>query len=283
MPTLTLPQGTLHYQESGNGAPIVLIHGLWVNHRLWRNVIPTLARQFRVIAPDLPLGAHSTAMSPHADLTPIGVARLIADLIAALDLQDVTLVANDTGGAIIQILITEFPERIGRVIFTNCDAFENFYPPVLRPLQYGARIPGFTWSVVQLTRIRHLQRLITWCVAHQIPDDAILDAFFTPAQRDPAVLRDLRKFLVGVSNRYTLAAAQKFGQVTIPVLIVWGKDDWIFTPPFAQRLKDAFPDVRLVWVANARAFVPEDQPDVLAQHITEFSTARSVVGDRVTS
>lgn len=283
MQTLTLPQGTIQYYESGQGAPILLIHGLLVNHRLWRKIMPSLARHFRVIAPDLPLGSHSIAMSPEADLSPIGVARLIADLIAALDLQDVTLVANDTGGAITQILITEFPDRIGRVILTNCDAFENFYPPLLRPIQYGAHIPGFVWTVMQAARLRVLQRLILGCVAHQIPENAILEAFLSPARRDRGVLRDLRKFLIGVSNRYTLAAAQKFGQVAIPVLIVWGQDDWLFPMRFAQRLKAAFPHVRLVQVADSRTFIPEDQPDVLVQHITEFSASRSVIGDRVPS
>src|SRR5215212_1436107 len=86
-----LPQGTIEYRERGTGEPIVFVHGALVNADLWRKVVPALAKDFRCIAPDLPLGSHRRALSPAADLTPPGAARLIADFLAALDLDNVTL------------------------------------------------------------------------------------------------------------------------------------------------------------------------------------------------
>src|SRR4051794_22027636 len=113
--TLQLPQGPVRVRDEGEGPPIVFIHGLLVDGRLWDDVVPLLSTHARCIVPDLPLGSHHTALRPDADLTPHGLAKLIADLLAAMDLTDVTLVGNDTGGGLCQIVVTRHPERIGRL------------------------------------------------------------------------------------------------------------------------------------------------------------------------
>jgi pimeloyl-ACP methyl ester carboxylesterase len=130
MSELRLPQGTIHVRDTGDpaGPVIVFVHGLLVDGTLWRKVVPRLEDRFRCIWPDWPLGSHRTPMDPAADLSPRGVAHLIADALEALDLRDVTLVGNDTGGAICQLLVTERPERVGRLVLTNCDAFDKFPP-----------------------------------------------------------------------------------------------------------------------------------------------------------
>src|ERR671922_161104 len=111
MPEITLPQGTIRYRDQGDGPPLVFVHGLLVDGRLWEPVVERLDGH-RCIVPDLPLGSHHVAMQPDADQTPTGVAKLIADLIAALDLRDVTLVGNDTGGALCQLVAARHPERL---------------------------------------------------------------------------------------------------------------------------------------------------------------------------
>src|SRR5262245_13938756 len=112
--TVELSAGTVAYRERGEGSPVVFVHGVLVNADLWRKVVPAVSERHRCIAPDWPLGAHSRPMRAGADLSPTGVADLIAEFLAALDLEDVTIVANDTGGALTQILLTRHPERIGR-------------------------------------------------------------------------------------------------------------------------------------------------------------------------
>lgn len=126
MADVTLPQGTIHIRDTGAGAPIVFVHGLLVDGTLWRKVVERLEGGFRCIAPDWPLGSHRTPMARDADLSPRGVAHLIADTLEQMGLRDVTLVGNDTGGAICQILVTERPQRVGRLVLTDCDAFDNF-------------------------------------------------------------------------------------------------------------------------------------------------------------
>lgn len=97
---LDLTQGRLRVHERGHGPVLVFLHGLLVDHELWEEVVDRLAPAHRCVALDLPLGAHRDAMRPDADMSPRGLARLVAEALAALELEDVTLVANDTGGAI---------------------------------------------------------------------------------------------------------------------------------------------------------------------------------------
>ncbi|MGH2578983.1 MAG: alpha/beta fold hydrolase, partial [Actinomycetota bacterium] len=151
---VTLSEGRIRYRERGDGPPVVYVHGLLVNADLWRAVVPAVAEAgFRCIAPDWPLGSHELAV-PDADLSPLGVATLIAAFLDRLDLRDVTVVANDTGGAIIQILMTKNPERVSRVVLTPSDSLERFFPPTFATLPKLARVPGSMWLLAQLLRVR---------------------------------------------------------------------------------------------------------------------------------
>jgi pimeloyl-ACP methyl ester carboxylesterase len=142
MPEIMLPQGTISYRDTGEGPPVVFVHGLLVDGTLWRKVTPLLDGAARSIAPDLPLGSHRTPMNADADVTPHGVARLVGDFLAALDLEDVTLVGNDTGGLISQLVALDHGERVGRLVLTNCDCFEVFPPKEFVPMVKSARVPG---------------------------------------------------------------------------------------------------------------------------------------------
>lgn len=269
---VALPQGTIRYYEQGSGPTLVFIHGVFVNSLLWRNVIPRLAQRFRCIAPDLPLGAHSLPMHADANLSPGGLAQLVTDFLAALNLQDVTLVGNDTGGAICQLTIAAHPERITRLVLTNCDAFEDFFPPAFSFLHYGPHFFGesFTRFLAGVLRSHIAQQAFVATVAfHKIEND-VLDTVFDPLLHNRSVQHDVTKVLQGVSNRYTLEAARAFASFQHPVLIMWGKNDLFFSARNANRLQQAFPDARLEFVSHSRAFVPEDQPDLLAQRIMEF-------------
>ncbi|MBA2681054.1 MAG: alpha/beta hydrolase [Ktedonobacteraceae bacterium] len=269
---VALPQGSIRYYDQGSGPVLVFIHGVFVNSALWRNVIPRLTQRFRCIVPDLPLGAHSLPMHADANLSPGGLAQLVADFLAALNLQDVTLVGNDTGGAICQLTIAAHPERITRLVLTNCDAFENFFPPFFSFLHYGPRFfgEGFTRFLARILRSRVAQRGLVATVAYHRIEDDVLDAVFGSFLHNEGVQRDVTKVLQGISNRYTLEASRAFGSFQHPVLLVWGKNDPFFSARFAVRLQQAFPSATLEFVSHSRAFVPEDQPELLAQRIMEF-------------
>ena len=269
--TVELPQGILYYSDRGQGPILIFLHGLLVNGRLWRDVVSLLEGEFRCIVPDLPFGSHIQPMNSDADLTPPGVARLVADFVTALDLDNVTLVGNDTGGAICQLVINQYPEKISGLVLTNCDAFENFLPLFFRPLQYAAHIPGFIFAFAQLMRWRLARHILFGLLAHRRLEPQEESAYFTPLIHFSGVRHDLTKAVRGISNRYTLEAAHSFPNFNKPVLIVWGENDPFFSYRFAERLKKSFPNARLERVAKSRTFVPEDQPEVLAQLITSFA------------
>lgn len=267
-----LGRDVIRYREFGSGPTLVFVHGILASGVLWRDVVAGLSGRFRCVVPELPLGGHAVPMSPETDLSPRGVARLVADFMAVLDLRDVTLVGNDTGGAVCQIVIAEHPERIGRLVLTNCDAYEAFFPWQLSLFHYGPRLFGahFVDAMAWVLRARLDQRLLLKVVAKRRVDEATLDAYFANLTSNPGVRRDLTRFLQKVSKRYTLEAARRFPDFRRPVLIVWGEDDVFFLSRYARRFSEDFPDARLRFLSGSRAFVPEDRPETLAGLISGF-------------
>ena len=276
MHSVELAHGTVRYRDEGDWRPIVFVHGVLVNGLLWRRVTPLL-EGFRVIVPDWPLGSHEVPMNPKADLTPPGLARIVADFIEALGLDDVVLVANDTGGAIAQIVATEHPERIGALVLTPCDAFENFLPPMFKGLQVAARVPGALSAFLAPLRVRALRQLplaFGWLRKRRIEDE-VSDAYLAPYYAHAGVRRDLRKVLTGISKRYTLDAAGRLAHFGKPALVVWASEDKVFPVEHGRRLA-AILGARVVEVADSYSFVPEDQPEPLAGLIAEFARERAV-------
>src|SRR5262249_32761680 len=179
---IQVPQGSVCYREFGNGAPVVFVHGLMVNGALWRKVAPRLAKHYHCIVPDWPLGSHNLPLNSDADLSPLGLARLIADFFAALRLGPVTLVGNDTGRALCQIAAAEYPEAIARLLIPNGDASDTFLPPTFRSLQWGAHIPGFVFLTAQAMRwpaVRRLPNAFGLLTKHPL-ERVVSDAYVGP-------------------------------------------------------------------------------------------------------
>jgi pimeloyl-ACP methyl ester carboxylesterase len=275
MPGVELPQGTIQYRESGEGRPIVFAHGLLVDGRLWRKVTPLLEDRFRCIVPDLPLGSHRRPMNPDADLSPPGLAAIIAGFLEALDLQDVVLVANDTGGAISQITAARHPERIGSLLLTNCDAFENFLPPAFRGLQWAARVPVTLTGMMQGMRFAPMRRLPNaygWLIKRDF-DAAPTRDWVEPYLSDRGIRRDTVKVLRGIDPRYTIEAAERLRSFDRPALLAWAVEDRFFKFSFAEKLAETINGARLERIDDSYTFVSEDQPERLAELISSEASA----------
>jgi pimeloyl-ACP methyl ester carboxylesterase len=269
MPELTLPQGTIRYRDEGDGPPVLFVHGALVDGRLWDPVVERLAG-VRCVVPELPLGSHRTPMRRDADLSPTGLARLIADLMAALDLEDVTLVGNDTGGALCQLVAGRHPERLARLVLTDCDAFENFPPKAFRPLVLAARARLLT-AMLQSMRVPALRRLpiaYGWLTKRPVPDD-VLAGWVEPFLGDAGVRRDTRRVLAAVDPAYLFDNAPQLAAFDRPVLIAWAPEDRFFRIADARRLAALFPDARVVEIPDSRTFISWDQPDRLAGLIAD--------------
>ncbi len=249
----------------------MFVHGLLVDGRLWRKVTPALHDAHRCIVPDWPLGSHHTALTPSSDRSPRGIAHLIADFLDALQLERVTIVANDTGGAISQILAAERPERLSGLVLTNCDCLENFLPPMLRPLQLLAYVPGAYRLIAQLMRSARILRsnLGFGMLTHRPIPDELMAAWVAPL-RERAIRADVIAILKAIDKRDTLRAADALRERPLPLLLAWAPDDLVFPLRFAERLAAIVPGARLEQIADSRAFIPEDQPERLAGLIAGF-------------
>ena len=270
---IQLPQGPIRYREAGEGKPVVFVHGYLVDGRLWDGVVDSLSDRFRCIAADWPIAAHRAAMNPDADLTPPGIAKLIADFLARLELEDVTIVGNDSGGAISQVLVTSHPERIGRLVLTNCDTHENFPPGAFKAMPPIAKLPGGMFLLAAPFRIEALARRAFKPFAKtKIPDDLVA-SWMEPAKTDRAILRDAAKVTAGMNKRHTLAAAEKLRGSQLPVRLLWAPGDKYFPISYAERLQSEAGNASLTQVQGAATFVPLDQPQQVAAEIADFAAS----------
>lgn len=274
---VALSAGRVRVREVGpEHAPTLLfVHGLLVDGRVWDGVVAELADRYRCVLPDLPLGAHRTAMAPGADLTPEGIATLLDGIVAALDLDDVTVVASDSGGAITQLWMDRGAARVGRVVLSPCDCFERFLPPGFSLYQLLARIPGALPAMLASTRLRAVRALpiAFGGLTHRPIGDALVLSWLAPARADAGVRRDLGAFLRGISGRRLNAAAQRLGTFDRPVLLPWAPEQAWFPIEDARRLATILPDARVVEIRGSGAFVNLDRPSALARTITSFVPA----------
>lgn len=269
---IDLPAGKIRYREAGEGKPVVFVHGYLVDGRLWDGVVDQLSDRFRCFAPDWPIGAQQVAMKPDADLSPYGIAAIVASFLEALDLEDVTIVGNDSGGAMSQVLVTRHAERIGRLVLTNCDTHSNFPPGPFKAMPPLAKLPGGMTVLAAPFRVGAVARAAFKPFSKKPIPAELIASWMEPGLHDPDVKRDLRKVTVGMNKRYTLEAAEKLRDTELPVLLTWAPGDRLFPLKYAQRLAGEIPNARIVEIPDAATFVPLDQPGRLAEEIAGFAS-----------
>ena len=280
MPAVTLSAGTIHYEKSGpaDGRPVVFVHGFAMGSSLWRPLAERLAaRGLQCLAPTWPLGAQPEPMREGADLTMEGIAAMVGELLGALELDDVVLVGNDTGGAISQIVATSHPERLGALVLTSCDAFEHFPPPILKPFIAAAKLPATFLAAAQPLRTKFGRKRAYGALAHADIDGLVVE-WLKPALTDKRVREDLRRFTASLKRESTVRAGECLPQFSKPALLAWSADDAFFPLEDGRRLAAALPDARFEVIEGARTFSMIDKPDPLAELIAEFAGAGAVGG-----
>jgi pimeloyl-ACP methyl ester carboxylesterase len=273
MATVDLPHGRLRYRQAGSGVPIVFLHGYLMGANLWEPVTQLLADEFRCITPELPFGAHPTPLAPDADLTTAGVGRLVADFLQALDLHQVILVGNDSGGAIAQVVAARHPQLLGGLILTSCDAFDNHPPKLFRPLITAARAGALTplLASLKVRPARSLPSAYGW-LSHHRPPHELIDGWVATYLADKGVRRDTRRLLAALGDDTFMGRiAAELAGFTNRVLLAWAADDKFFPLAHARRLADILPDARLELIADSRTWVMRDQPERTADLIGRFA------------
>jgi pimeloyl-ACP methyl ester carboxylesterase len=271
--------GPLAWQSSGQGPALVFFAGALANHDLWRDVVAALDDRYRCITIDLPLGAHPWPLSPGADTSAASLARLLPDCLDLLELDDATVVANDTaGGLLLLALASGHPGlgRIGRLVLTNCDNYDQFPPDSLqKSAALARRLPGLTRVLLRLqirlqARSAALRRRGTAAVSARGLDAERAESFSAPARRDRRVAGDFVAAWGGFHQQILVDAAGAIPRFDRPVLLVWGDKCGFFPMAHAERLAAEFPHATLVPVAEAKTWVPVDNPAAVAEAIAGF-------------
>jgi pimeloyl-ACP methyl ester carboxylesterase len=277
MAEIALKHATIEYQEFGPRdsvhPPVLFVHGILVDGRLWREVAEGLARRgFRCIVPTWPLGSHTIPVNEPAALSLPGLAEIINDATIALDLSDVTLVGSDTGGGLCQLVVDAYPDRIGRLVLTNCDAFEEC-PPYPFNIVFGLlRGPISIKALFGQLRLRPLRHSpLGFGLLINEPDPHLTSAWLQPCLNDSRICRDLAVLLRQVATADLTEVATRLSRFTEPVVLVWGQRDRCFTPSLGRRLAGVFGNGKLIEVSDAKTFVSLDSPGAVIDAIAAIT------------
>lgn len=273
MPQVELKQATIAYRvigpEESPHPPVLFVHGILVDERLWEHVAEGLAEMgYRCILPTWPLGAHTIPVDETADLSPAGIATMINEFMVALDLSEVTLVGNDTGGGLCQLVVDAYPGRIGRLVLTNCDAFDKFPPfpfTVVFALLRGPKSIKTLFTAMRLTPLRHSP--LGFGLLFNKPNAELTASWIEPCSKDTRIRSNLATLLRHVAATDLTEVSTRFGQFGKPVTVVWGMADRCFTPALARRLTALFPNSTMIEVPGAKTFVALNNPSAVIDAI----------------
>ncbi|MCA6091240.1 alpha/beta hydrolase [Streptomyces sp. SCA3-4] len=276
MKDVALPAGVIEYDETGSGPPVVLLHGLLMDHKQWDRALPLLPEGFRYVRPVLPLGAHRRPMAPDADLSLRGLVRLVADFLDALDLDGVTLVHTDWGGALF-LTAHGLDRRVARQVILPCEAFDNF-PPGLpgKTLTLAVRLPGglrFAARQLRIGPLRRLPMMFGQMARRPLPDD-LVHRWTEPLLRNPGVRRDLLAYCRGPLDRKELVRdTEALRRFAGDALVLWSPDNRVMPPEHGRRLAELLPAGRYAEVPGAYVLSMLDEPGIVAREIGRFLTS----------
>jgi pimeloyl-ACP methyl ester carboxylesterase len=277
---IELSAGTIEYSDTGDGPVLVLLHGLMMDASLWDGPIADLSADHRCVAPTLPLGAHRHAMHADADLSLPGIARLVTEFLDRLGLHDVTLVGNDTGGALVQLLMCHGAGRAERVVLASCDAFDNFPPGLTgKTLMLTGKLPppmfGLFMQQMRLRPVRRLPIAFGWLTRR---GDVATARWMHPVMTQPEIRRDTVRMLraAAADTHLLLDAAECLPGFDHPALVVWASGDRVMPPEHGRRLAGLLPHGQLAEIDDSYTLIPLDQPARLAQTIREFTKTTGI-------
>jgi pimeloyl-ACP methyl ester carboxylesterase len=281
MHKVELPAGVIEYDETGSGPPVVLLHGLLMDHTVWDRVLPLLPGGRRYLRPVLPLGAHRRAMQPAADLTLPGQVRLVADFLDGLGLDDVTLVHSDWGGALF-LTARGLDQRVARQVILPCEAFDNF-PPGLpgKMILRATQLPGglrLAARQLRISRLRRLPFMFGQMARRPVPDD-LMRRWTDPLLHDPDVYRDLLAYCRTTFDKAALIRdTEALSRFSGDALVLWSPDNRVMPPAHGRRLAALLPRARYAEVPGAYVLSMLDEPEAVARELGAFLTSAASIG-----
>ncbi len=267
------PSGRISYFEQGTGPVALFVHGVLLNGHLWRHQLAQLSDIRRSIAVDL-LAHGDTEIAPDQDVSVSANAKMLKEFLDALEIDQVDLVGNDSGGGISQIFAALYPERVRTLTLTDCDTHDNWPPEAFKPFLAMAANGGLRGTLQAMLSDKNVYRSPQALgPAYEHPErlsDESIEQYLRPFLRTEQRLRDLERFLAAFDNRHTLTIENRLKMLKAPTLIVWGTDEVYFDVKWSRWLADTIPGTRRrVELKDARIFFPEERWQEFNQELRE--------------
>jgi pimeloyl-ACP methyl ester carboxylesterase len=261
--SVATPSGSISYVEQGQGPVALFVHGILLNGYLWRHQLAQLSDVRRCIAVDLLAHGHTHATSG-GDLSVTANAHMLREFLDALDIAQVDLVGNDSGGGIAQIFAALHPTRVRTLTLTDCDAHDNWPPEAFKPFVSMVAAGGLSDTLHAMLRDKNLFRSPQALgPAYERPEavsDEAIQAYLAPLVSTSQRVRELERFIGAFDCSHTVAVANELRRLRVPTLIAWGTDDIYFDAKWAQWLAATIPGTRRrIDYPGARIFFPEER------------------------
>jgi pimeloyl-ACP methyl ester carboxylesterase len=247
----------------------LFVHGVLLNGYLWRHQLADLSDVRRCIAIDL-LAHGDTEITPDQDVSVTANAGMLKEFLDALNLDQVDLVGNDSGGGIAQIFAASYPERVRSLALTDCDVHDNWPPEAFKPFLTMAAAGGLGGTLDAMLSDKNIYRQAlgpAYEHPERLSEDSI-EKYLRPLARTAQRTRDLQRFLAAFDNQHTVAIETQLKTLNAPTLIVWGTDDVYFDVAWSYWLADKIPGTRRrVEFQGARIFFPEERWEEFNQEL----------------
>jgi pimeloyl-ACP methyl ester carboxylesterase len=268
------PSGSINYVERGSGPVALFVHGVLLNGYLWRHQLAGLSDLKRCIAVDL-LAHGNTEVVADQDVSVTANAHMLAQFLDALEIDQVDLVGNDSGGGICQIFAALYPKRVRSLALTNCDVHDNWPPEAFKPFVAMVAAGGLQQTLNAMLADKALYRSPqTLGPAYEQPEavsDDTIETYLRPHTRSPQRTHDLERFVGAFDCRYTVEIEKPLRLLQAPTLIAWGTDDIFFDLKWSHWLEKAIPGTkRRVEMKSARIFFPEERSSEFNKELRAF-------------
>jgi pimeloyl-ACP methyl ester carboxylesterase len=270
------PYGEISYRDQGRGEVALFVHGVFLNGHLWRTLIDEVSDLRRCLAIDL-LGHGHTTMPAGEDLSFTTQAAMIVSFLDACGIDQVDLVANDSGGGIAQIVAAHHPDRLRSLTLTNCDVHDGYPPPLFAGVRRLTERGGLGRYLRRMLDDVEFARSHGLGAGYEDPErlsEEDLQAYLAPLASTPRAINDLERFITTMDPVHNVIVEPLLRRLTVPTLIVWGTADIFFDVGWAYWLRETIPGAReVVELADARLFFPAERPSELAQLLRKHWTA----------
>ena len=281
--SVVTPSGQISYTESGTGPVALFVHGVLLNGHLWRHQLDQLSDLRRCIAVDL-LAHGDTEIAVDQDVSVTANAKMLQEFLDALQIDQVDLVGNDSGGGIAQIFAALNPSRVRTLTLTDCDTHDNWPPEAFKPFLEMAAGGGLRGALdAMLTDKNFYRSAQALGPAYEHPEqlaDETIETYLRPLVSSEKRTYDLQRFLAAFDNKHTLAVEAQLQKLQAPTLIVWGTDDIYFDVQWSHWLAKTIPGTqRRIELKDARIFFPEERAAEFNQELRShwLANPRSVI------